>query len=258
MGNIVGGILGINPNAGNAPTNNYKPTGFSTAGLTATYTPEDNLGGGLSSVIRRMRGEEPTAPGVNITRSALLNDTIGGLGSAFNRQFQELGGMRDEFSGLQAQLAPGFGAITQAAITNLENRRRSAIGNLRENLQRRRVLGSSFASDALGRTEAEFAQQEAEIRAQAKMKEVGATEQLMARQVDLINQQAQARSNEFNVQLQQLNLEAQIATQISTGVSAIMAQNAQAQSQIIAGGQQAVASGILGAAGLGLGLAFMG
>lgn len=235
-GKGIGKLLGVNPGEANKPLSQYKPTSFSTSGLSA-----DASGGN-----------------VDVTRSALLNDTIGGLGSAFNRQFQELGGMRDEFSGLQAQLAPGFGAITQAAITNLENRRRSAIGNLRENLQRRRVLGSSFASDALGRTEAEFAQQEAAIRAQAKMQEIGATEQLMARQVDLINQQAQARASEFNVQLQQLNLEAQLATQISTGVSAIMAQNAQMQSQIIAGGQQAVASGILGAVGMGLGMAAMG
>lgn len=255
MGSIAGGLLGINPGAANGPTESYTPVGFTSSGLSATYTP-GSPNAGFARVFGR--GDSTTTPNINISRSALLNDTITGLGSAFNRQFQELGGMRDQFSGLQAQLAPGFGAITQAAVTNLENRRRSAIGNLRENLQRRRVLGSSFASDAIGRTEAEFAQQEAAIRAQAKMQEVGATEQLMARQVDLINQQAQARASEFNVQLQQLNLEAQIATQISTGVSAITAQNAQVQSQIIASGQNAVASGLLGAAGIGLGMWAMG
>lgn len=225
MGGItkgIGKLLGVDPGKADNAIQNYRPTGFTSAGLSADVSGQN----------------------VNMTRSSLLNNTITGLGSAFNNQATQLGGMRD-------QLAPGFGAITQAAVSNLENRRRSAIGNLRENLQRRRVLGSSFAADALARTEAEFAQQEAAIRAQTKMQEIGSN-------IDLINQEAQARANAFNVQLQQLNLEAQIATQISTGVSAISAQNAQIRSQLVAEGQNAVAGGILGAVGIGAGLAFGG
>lgn len=218
IGGFVGDVLGIDSGAANAPVNSYRPTSFTSDGLSADISKNN----------------------ISLERSPLLNQTLNSLGSTFNRQFQELGSIR-------GQLAPGFGALTQAAVSNLENRRRSAIGNLRENLQRRRVLGSSFASDALARTEAEFAQKESEIRSQARLQEIEAN-------VNLINQQAQAQAAQFSTFLSQFNLEAQLAAQMSSGVSSIMAANAQAQASNIASAQGAQAGAIGSLAGLGLGL----
>ena len=64
-----------------------------------------------------------------------------------------------DVAGFRTGLAtPGFGVRSRA----VENRRTAAIGNLRENLARRRLLGSSFGEDALARAEREFAQEAGE------------------------------------------------------------------------------------------------
>lgn len=214
---FAGDVTGVNAGRANQPISSYQPITFTSPGLSANYNGDS----------------------ITLNRSSGINSNLTGLSGAFANQATELGALR-------SQLAPGFGAITQSALAGLENRRRAAIGNLRENLQRRRVLGSSFASDALSRAEAEFSQQESEIRAEAKLKEV-------ALQNELINQQAQARAQQFQTFLDQFNFEAQLATQLSTGVSAIMAENARAQAEVNSNSQMANADFLSGMIGLGFG-----
>lgn len=97
-------------------------------------------------------------------------------------------GMRDLISGsarLREEVRPGFGRLTDAAVKTIRNRRDEAVGNLRESLARRRVLGSSFAEDAQARVEAEFADLEERTRAQAIIEEIGLSRDLMATEAGL-------------------------------------------------------------------------
>jgi len=79
--------------------------------------------------------------------------------------------------GFESDLAlPGFGDdvafpdfpgnIFTSSRRNLEDTRRRVTGDLRENLARRRISGSSFASDALSRADREFERQGLEIDAE--------------------------------------------------------------------------------------------
>lgn len=91
------------------------------------------------------------------------------------------GGARTERELLEIQnrLRPGFGALTEARVRAIQDARGKAIGNLRENLGRRRVLGSSFAEAAQAQAEREFGQAEAEARATSTLQELDATSQLI-------------------------------------------------------------------------------
>ena len=223
MGKLVGGLLGVNPKKSTASIRNYTPTGFTSAGLTGSYTP----GGSYS-----------------LTPTSASTSALSGLTSAYSNQAAELGGIRD-------QVAPGFGALTDAGVTTIRNRRREAIGNLRDNLSRRRVLGSSFASDALSRADAEFSEQEARFRADARMQELNMT-------TNLINQQSQATAQQFAAQLTQLNIESNLAAQIATGISQIQAGLAQAEAGIRNDAQTSGASAALDIGGTALGMLSFG
>ena len=62
-----------------------------------------------------------------------------------------LGDYANQLGSLREQLTPGFGALTQARVDRLEHQKSKAVGDLRENLARRRIGGSSFAGDAEAR-----------------------------------------------------------------------------------------------------------
>ena len=110
-------------------------------------------------------------------------------------------------SGLRGMVAPGVSALRESRLTSSENARRRAIGNLRENLQRRKVLGSSFAQDALTRSEIEFAQERDRIEAESTLLELDLTQQLAAKEFE-------AKRSEFNTFLNELNLQADLASGI--------------------------------------------
>ena len=110
----------------------------------------------------------------------------------------------EELGGLQGQLEPGFGAITEARVRAVRKRANEAIGNLRQQLNRRRVQGSSFAEDTLARANNEFAQLEADTRAQGKLEEISA-------QIGLIQQRGQVLSERVTQELSLLGLSANTA-----------------------------------------------
>jgi hypothetical protein len=91
--------------------------------------------------------------------------------------------------GLREEVRPGFGALTQAGVQAIENNRIRTIGDLKDMLARRKLLGSSFAADTITRANAESAQQEAEFRAQAKLQELDAFNKLLSNESNLIQQQ---------------------------------------------------------------------
>jgi hypothetical protein len=168
------------------------PSGFDGGGLTSSF----NQGTGNFEV-------RPTAQRLGV---------IGGLRETFGNQAGELGG-------LQSQVQPGYNDLLNARLEALNNARTSAIGNLRENLSRRRVLGSSFGQDAISRGNAEFAKLQDQIVAQNKLQSISATN-------ELINQKYQAHANSYNTALSELNFEANAAMGLASKGSQQIADNA--------------------------------
>jgi hypothetical protein len=208
--------LGSSLFGGGGDTNiNFSPKGFEAGGLTGTVTPE----------------------GVDLSRSPELAGILSNLSGEFGAQAETLGE-------LLSQVEPGFGRLTETAVSALEQRRRAAVGNLRENLARRRIGGSSFAASALGRTEAEFAKQESEVRAKSFLAELDA-------KTRLITQQAQARQAQFDVLLKQGNFEAALGAEMATSINSLLGNIALAESQLAASEAQAKGQAI------GTGLSFL-
>src|SRR4029077_1642117 len=91
----------------------FQPTGISAGGLTS----------GMS--------------GGNVTISP-SGDRLGAVNNVANA----FGNQADLLSSLRAQVTPGYNDLLKSRLDTLNNSKLSAVGNLRDNLQRRRVLGS--------------------------------------------------------------------------------------------------------------------
>lgn len=180
-------VLGALGGSGKTDVGKINPTiaGFSSPGLSGKFNRDTNQ--------------------FDISRSSNLT----GLLSRTQSLSQGLG---DDIKGLRSLVAPGVSQLRASQLDALEGRRRKAIGNLRENLGRRRVLGSSFGADALARTEAEFAREQADIEAQTSLVELQQTR-------ELIQQEAQARLQGVQVALSQANLESSLGAQLSQGAT---------------------------------------
>ncbi|MQA65040.1 MAG: hypothetical protein GEU76_03930 [Alphaproteobacteria bacterium] len=158
-------------------------------------------------------------------------------------------GLRGDFSNLRAQVVPGFGALTEARVKSIRDAASESIGNLRETMARRNVLGSSFATDTESRTRLAFAQEESNVRAEAKVAEIGATQQLISdelntyaqelgltefdaslHQQDISNAITQSNLiiNELTRQLQELN----IAGSVANGVASAVANQGMAEARL--------------------------
>lgn len=158
--------------------------------------------------------------GANGTLTADANRT--GMVRSVADQF---GNQADALGGLRARLAPGFSDLRASRLAEVENARTNAIGNLRENMARRRVLGSSFGQDALTRAEVEFGQQRDKVAAESLLQEIEGTQML-------INQEFEARRGQFQTGLDELNLQADIATKLAAGATAQMGANARLEAEL--------------------------
>ena len=154
------------------------------------------------------------------TLSADANRT--GLVQSVAGQF---GNQADALGALRARLAPGMSDLRTARLAEVENARTAAIGNLRENMARRRVLGSSFGQDAVTRAEAEFGQQKGRVAAESLLQEIEGTQQL-------INQEFEVRRGQFQTGLNELNLQADIASKLAAGATAQMGANARMEAEL--------------------------
>jgi len=191
-------------------------------------------------------GPQPvlTTPGIDVTkqyddvigiqRTPELQGILSGIGGAYTTQ-------ADRLAGMLPQVEPGIGKLTQSSLAALENRRRKSIGDLRSNLARRRMAGSSFASDAIARADAEFGQKESQIRSTSFLAELEAKTQL-------IQQEAVARSKSFAAHLAQTKFEATLGAGLSTGIANLVQQNAQFEAELASqqGGGFDLLSGIAG------------
>lgn len=186
----ISSLLGGNKSA---PQVAYTPPGLNAGGLSATFG--DN--------------------GYNVTASGDRMAAVGNVAQTFGDQ-------ASTFAGLRSMVAPGNNALLQARLAEIENARSSAIGNLRENLQRRRVLGSSFAQDAATRAEAEFGQQRSAATADTFMRSLEASSQLAEKEFT-------ARRGQFQTGLDEMNLETNLAAGLATKATDVLGQNARYQ-----------------------------
>ena len=194
-----------------------------------------------------------TTPGANVSAGP-GGFTVGRspqVGNALSNLNTLSTGAANEFGSLKSMVAPGFGRMTTEGVRAIEDQRRSTVGNLRENLGRRRVLGSSFASDDISRTNAEFAKKDAQFRAETTLQEIQATEQLISKQYETAIQGSQAI-------IAQGNFETEIGAELSRQYTSVMGDLAKFEASLLreeADGQAALLSSLLGA---GLGGAFTG
>lgn len=176
--------------------------------------------GGLSSIVRNNT--------VRVAPSQGRRNLVGQISSTFGNQAGELAGLR-------ASVAPGMSDLRRARLQEIENARMASIGNLRENLARRRVLGSSFGSDAITRAELEFGQAKDKVAAESFLQELDLTHKLMAEEFD-------TRRKVFSTKLDELNLQADLATKLSSDATSVLTASAQLQSQLAAAEVQAKTS----------------
>jgi hypothetical protein len=105
--------------------------------------------------------------------------TRGGLSDIRSRSAQLRGdveGLRGQtqagLSGLRGQVDEAFGDVGNVRARAIRNRRDEAVGNLRESLGRRKVLGSSFGEDAITRAELAFGEEEGKALAETELQRI--------------------------------------------------------------------------------------
>lgn len=175
-----------------------RPLGFSAGGLHATFGE-----GGLS-----------------VSSDAGRKGIVGNLAATFPKKAAELAALRRE-------VRPGFGRLTTSRLSGIGDTRRRVVGDLKENLQRRRVLGSSFAQDTIARAEREFSREADRIRTESFMQELGLS-------VDLVGKEFEARAGEFATLLSELNLQSEVALQLTAGAQAQVGANQRLQATLAA------------------------
>ena len=243
MGKLVSGLLGGGKQV-TAPIQNFQPIGIQAGGFDLTKQGNNIVGG---STAQRL-------------------GLVGDLSGAFGRQAGELSALKARvapgFSDIRSRLGASLAATRQARLSSIGDARQRALGDLRENLSRRRILGSSFGQDALSRGEAEFARQEqdvladvgqreAELQAQTTLQELESTRQL-------IGEEFTAARGAVGVFLENLNLESAQAASLATGATQALSANARVQSELLqqqANNKQGLLTGLLGA---GIGFAMGG
>lgn len=153
----------------------------------------------------------------NLAVNLQRNPAVDNLLADFRARTQ---GAASDLRGLRPLVAPGVSALRTSQLNQIENARNRAIGDLRENLSRRRVAGSSFANDALARAESEFAQASADVEAKSTLQELALTS-------ELIGQELKTTLSGIDRFINQINTESELAVGLSD----------QARSSLIAGAQ---------------------
>lgn len=156
-------------------------------------TPNTFSGGGLSSHLRN---------------GVISINSSGARRSAVNNLSNTFGDLAGEYAGLRSQVRPGFSEFRSARLGENENVFARQRSNLRDDLARRRILGSSFGQDTLTRLAREEAQQADMIQAESFLQELDMTSQFLG-------QEFEARANQFNTILGEMNLQADLAAKLS-------------------------------------------
>jgi len=115
-----------------------------------------------------------------------------------------------------------------------------AVGNLRQQLSRRRVLGSSFANDDINRQAAEFEKQRTEL---SDRKATVAAESLLQEfgiKTDLLTRASGLRVQAAQQEIAAVLGETEIAAQMATAISALAQESLNLKLQIAASEAQSI------------------
>ncbi len=177
-----------------------------------------------------------------VSGSPQRNAIISGMSGSLNDQARE-------FAALRSKWGSGTSDLRKSLFQEVDNNSRRTISDLKDNLARRKVAGSSFAADAIARAQNEFNQERNRIGQQLGLIELQA-------QQDLIGKQYQSTVTSYNAALQELNLQGDAAIKLATQGQAAISNLAGIQSELLAqsaggtfelvapGVQQAVQGGI--------------
>jgi len=187
---------------------------------------------GKSGAERRLRDFQPSnfrSPGLsgrfNKSTNTFSVSRGRGVDSALSSLRQGLEGRSAAFGELRDQVTPGFGRLTRSRVEAIRNARSRAVGNLREELGKRRVLGSSFAQREIAGVEAQFGQIEEQTRAESFLTELGVNADLIQQEFSGAIEAAQAFINQFNI-------ESSLAAGMATNATNAINSNLQAQAQV--------------------------
>lgn len=290
------GALLSDGGGGGGALKRFKPVGVSAGGLSAKLTRERELVGHNlltgKPIFRKgkkfidVSASPERREAVRALRERLLGESeaIAGLRE---RAVGEFGQLRQELENIEAglqdtlsessqnQLAAleeaeagqleALTAAEEAQLNELAATERRSIGNLRDNLQRRRILGSSFAADAVSRRAAEFGLKRGQARSQFGLQRarlegetglrraelIGETglrraelesrfgmqrarsrlEQLDI-ESDLISREFQAEQQAAQTALDELNQRLNLSASLATGSTQALASNAQLRAQL--------------------------
>lgn len=207
---------------------------FGTARLAASGVPDP------ASFIRNNQPLSLGAGSLNAAFNPATNTFEVAPGAARTSAIQGISdasqGLSNDLGGLLARVQPGFSDVRNARLAAIENNRRRTLGNLRDNLSRRRISGSSFALDALSRAEAEFAQQSSNAEAQSILEELDATSTLLTRKTE-------AEIAGLQALLNGMNFEVETGRSLITSASNLLNQNNQLLASLAA--QEAAGRGAL-------------
>lgn len=163
----------------------------------------------------------------NRTTNTLSLDRSGAVDASLSNLVQGLRNRSTEFRNLREDVRPGFGRLTQSRVDAIRTAGSRTVGNLRQELGRRRILGSSFAEREIAGTEATFAQEEERARAEAGVQEIALTGELIQREFAGAIQAAQSIINQFNFES---SVGASLATNTTNALNANLTAQAQAAS----------------------------
>ncbi len=179
----VGDFLGLGQSSGEKKLKKFKPANFTSGGLSGQYIPRLNKRG------KPMKGQFDFV----LSRSSGLDENLEGLRASLQERGLAFGGLRD-------RVAPGFGELTRTRVDAIRRAGERTVGNLRERFRQRRVLGSSFAEREIAGIESQFAAQEDQARAEAKIAELGLTAEFMSQEFDSFAQGFQSLINQYNLE----------------------------------------------------------
>ena len=185
------------------------------------------LGIGANAAFKSSPGRQPNAFGGTSTGFRFgtqldsegrgVNSFLQRTGSEAQTQFDNrFGRGLSDLDSLRSEVRPGFGRFTDAGVRSIRNARRSALGNIRDQLSRRRVLGSSFGQDTVARANREFGEAEDKVRAQSIIQEIATSSQLLKQESEQIFQGVQRELAEL-----------QVAKGLSTDFGSMISKNTQ-------------------------------
>lgn len=159
-----------------------------------------------------------SGPGHNIGINKKGNITMTRTGEAQGFMDRLLSGLdTDEgaFGSLLSQISPGFGRFSKATSERFDQDRDRAVGNLREQLAKRRVLGASFANDQIGSLERQYLMDKEEAMSKALLQELEMTNQV-------IQARSEARNKTISTGLSQIQFETGIGADLQKSVMSNM------------------------------------